>query len=167
MEDLPLLADGLMKVALLVGIMVLVATAPSARSASPNGWREANPDERRHHFCDDSDFDCRRLDDDDDDLGTSWMRTSVGPAVNVDGTPMSGDLDINGNPFGITNGSSSDDSHTCGRDWGSFEHPGIEWQSDAASDLTSTNDWSSSTNTVRIEHISHFQGGFSRMSVHL
>ncbi len=24
------------------------------------------------------------------------------PAVNIDGTPMSGDFDINGNPFGVT-----------------------------------------------------------------
>ena len=144
MEDLPLLVDGLMKVALLVGIMVLVATAPSAKSASPNGWPEPNPEVRRCQCCNDSDFNRGPLDD-DDDLETSSMRGSVGPAVNVDGTPMSGDLDINGNPFGITSGSSSDDSHMCGRDWESFEHTGIEWQSDAASDLTSTNDWCSST----------------------
>lgn len=145
MDDVLLLVDGLMKVALLVGIMVLVATAPSAKSASPNGWPEPNPEVRRRQCCDDIDFNRGPLDDDDDDLETSWMRGSVGPAVNVDGTPMSGDLDINGNPFGITSGSSSDDSHTCGRDLESFEHPSIEWQSDAASDLTSTNDWCSST----------------------
>ena len=47
-----------MKVALLVGIMVLVATAPSAKSASPNGWPEPNPEVRRRQCGDDSDFNC-------------------------------------------------------------------------------------------------------------
>lgn len=36
--------------------------------------------------------------DDDDD----WLH---GDGVNIDGTPMHGDLDIYGNPFGITNDS--------------------------------------------------------------
>lgn len=39
-----------------------------------------------------------RRPDQDDDSGL-WIE----PLANVDGTPMLGDLDANGNPFGVTN----------------------------------------------------------------
>lgn len=39
----------------------------------------------------------RRRDDDDAD---SDFRSD--PSFNIDGTPMLGDLDVNGNPFGVT-----------------------------------------------------------------
>lgn len=44
----------------------------------------------------DHDWQRRRHDDDEDDAFFS------DPGFNIDGTPMLGDLDANGNPFGIT-----------------------------------------------------------------
>ncbi|WP_312587228.1 hypothetical protein [Comamonas terrigena] len=40
------------------------------------------------------------------------------PVVNIDGTPMVGDIDINGNPFGVTN----DDSFCSGNFGGGFNN---------------------------------------------
>lgn len=46
----------------------------------------------------DHDWQRRRYDDYDDDDGDFFSD----PGFNIDGTPMVGDLDANGNPFGIT-----------------------------------------------------------------
>jgi hypothetical protein len=45
------------------------------------------------------------LDDDDDDF--------LNPTVNIDGSPMCGGVDVNGNPYGVTSSSylSNDDSY--------------------------------------------------------
>lgn len=63
---------------------------------------------------------------------SSWHDS--GPSVNIDGTPMMGSIDINGNPYGVTESSWSNDSWShhdsfssfgscsgsssiCGNDW--------------------------------------------------
>jgi hypothetical protein len=110
MDDFLLLIHGLMKVALVIGVLVLVATAPSPAiafglqeepSASADsssaarieaaGWEA---DERR------SSSRCIPYVDDDD-----WMESSsYDHGMNLDGTPMNGDLDLNGNSFGDCGG---------------------------------------------------------------
>lgn len=97
MGDLLLLLDGLMKVALAVSAMVWVATLPSP--ATPASQR----------------------DDDSGPWGTGTGSVTSGSfeeepdqfeySTNIDGTPMCGDVDTNGNVFGITE--SHSDSWTC------------------------------------------------------
>lgn len=44
-----------------------------------------------------------------DDSTDSWTHDS-GPSVNIDGTPMMGNVDIHGNPYGVTSYNFDDDS---------------------------------------------------------
>lgn len=90
MGDLFSLIDSLLNIALVVGVMLLVATEPAgavtavlqalaASSDDVTGWSPAfsnNDDSSDHDFSE--------------------------HAVNIDGTPMCGDIDIHGNVFGIT-----------------------------------------------------------------
>lgn len=102
--DFLLFLHGAMKIALVVGLIVLVATAQSpavaaAQDRHPYGAVH-NPDSVGVEH-DDSDDDQwpghRRTRDDEDDWPGS---DDVSPAMNLDGTPMAGELDINGNFFG-------------------------------------------------------------------
>lgn len=108
--DLLIFVHGAMKIALVVGLIVLVATAPSPAGAAAQDRHPygavSSPDsvvvER-----DDSDEDQwpghRRTREDEDD----WLGSDDGsPAMNLDGTPMAGELDINGNFFGDCGSSS-------------------------------------------------------------
>ncbi len=44
-------------------------------------------------------------------FGSSNSVSNDEPSVNIDGSPMCGGVDINGNPYGVT---STDDSINCG-----------------------------------------------------
>ncbi len=97
MDDVLLFIHGLMKIALVAGVMVLVATAPSRASATAQerepGWVQAA-------MCDQDDEPSRsrRMLDVDDDR---WLEgDDASPSMNLDGTPMAGDLDICGNFYG-------------------------------------------------------------------
>lgn len=97
MDDALLFIHGLMKLALVVGIMVLVATAPSRASATDQerrtGWVQAAVCDQ-----DDEPSRSRRMLDVDDDR---WLEADdASPSMNLDGTPMAGDLDTNGNFYG-------------------------------------------------------------------
>ena len=104
MDDLLVLVHGLMKLALVVGVMVLVAAAPAATAAA-----ERRPGPSLTHgiavaatagaaaYDDDAlGRERSRLDDGDD-----WMDSDdSSPSMNLDGTPMNGDLDLNGHFYG-------------------------------------------------------------------
>lgn len=98
MDDVLLCIYSLMKIALVAGVMVLVATAPSRASATgqerQTGWVQAA-------VCDQEDDEpsrSRRMLDVDDDR---WLEADdASPSMNLDGTPMCGDLDTNGNFYG-------------------------------------------------------------------
>ena len=97
MIDLLPVIDSLMKLALVIGAMVWIATAPSGTSATAvqaGAWSANETDEWSPAFSD------------DDSSDHDFEHT-----VNIDGTPMLGDTDIYGNAFGVT-----DDWHTnsCG-----------------------------------------------------
>lgn len=104
MDDLLVLVHGLMKLALVVGVMVLVATAPPGTAAaerrsgltSPHGVAVAAMAGAAAY--DDEAFGRGRLRLDD---GGSWMDSDdSSPSMNLDGTPMNGDLDLNGHFYG-------------------------------------------------------------------
>ena len=104
MDDLLVLVHGLMKLALVVGVMVLVATAPAATAAAKGRSGLSS-----HHGVavaatagaaayDDEALGRRRSRLDD---GCNWMDSDdSSPSMNLDGTPMNGDLDLNGHFYG-------------------------------------------------------------------
>ena len=93
MDDVLLLLDGLMKIALVASVMILVATAPSRAGAASHGRQaDAAPDQD-----DEPTWSRRMLHAHDDD---HWLEFDDQPSVNLDGTPMCGDLDLNGNVYG-------------------------------------------------------------------
>ena len=135
MDDLLLLIDGLMKVALVVGIMVLVATAPSrAVTAAGQGLSGSlftglvgassaahrNGGSMTDSFADDDDLvdrsalehpvfsDTETVDHEPDHWRYDSNHVSMMEfdlfehSTNIDGTPMAGCCDINGNAYGIT-----------------------------------------------------------------
>jgi hypothetical protein len=104
MDDLLVLVHGLMKLALVVGVMVLVATAPSAATTSGKGSGNSLVQSTSAHVSaqvvDDHDEPYGRTRSRLDDSGT-WMDSDdSSPSMNLDGTPMNGDLDLNGHVFG-------------------------------------------------------------------
>lgn len=140
MGDLLFLLYSLMKVGLVVGVMVLVATAPLAATASSTArgqgaswFTDAVGTPSRHHIDDRSlgyvfaeddtvaaqqglhQFDligaAPRDDEPDHWRNGSEYESPASPgmepdlfehSINVDGTPMCGAIDINGNVYGIT-----------------------------------------------------------------
>lgn len=54
-----------------------------------------------------------------DSITNSEAMIDTSPAVNIDGTPMCGDMDIHGNPFGVT--SSDDDTFSCDSSMSMFD----------------------------------------------
>ena len=97
MEDALLFIHGLMKLALVLGVIVLVATAP-ALADTPG--REVASGRAQTSVCDQDDRPSwgRRMLLADDDLWSDAEDTTS--SFNVDGTPMAGDIDLNGNLYG-------------------------------------------------------------------
>ena len=141
MDELLLFFDGLMKLALVAAIMVLVATAPSAKPAPLAQRLRSGHDESRRQSLDD-DFGRRQS---DDDLDACWRDSGFEPTVNIDGTPMCGDVDVRGNAFGVTDWSSDHGMHSCNNDWMGSDHYTTEWSSDDVGHSVSNDDWHSST----------------------
>ena len=150
MDDLLLLIYGLTKAALVFGVMVLVATAPSGASATAvshgqEGSLFAGLIGASTVHCNDSgSMSCASEDDDTCGGYAALDQTSFAGAsahhhevnhwrhdsdheshrsslmeadhfehsTNIDGTPMCGDFDINGNVYGVTE--SHFDSWDCG-----------------------------------------------------
>lgn len=142
MDELLLLLHGLLKVALCVGILVLVATAPSlaagrvqpdqtpADPLTPHTWTALHisddlalpwatgfqSDHAGHPSSLGMDHDAvletdlYEFDDScrgaagrlfgNDDSGIDWADDQ--PLINLDGTPMNGDMDLHGNTFGVS-----------------------------------------------------------------
>ncbi len=86
-----------MKVMLVAGLIMLVATSPS-RAFTPSHAVQAGLEAVAGHDQDDEPSWGRRM------LHTSiedhWPASDDQPSMNLDGTPMAGDLDLNGNFFG-------------------------------------------------------------------
>ena len=97
MDDVLLLLHGLMKIALVASVMVLVATAP-ARAGATNHGRQAGATPATEPDQDDEPTRSRKmlLAHDDD----HWLESDDQPSVNLDGTPMCGDVDLHGNVYG-------------------------------------------------------------------
>jgi hypothetical protein len=121
MDDLFLLIHSLMKLGLVVSILVLIATAPSTAAATAYLSRASSPDNvttPSPAFDDDDDdrLDGASHENFDFESTSSMTIETIHPMVNIDGTPMVGDsdIDINGNPFGVTNDWHSADSWNCG-----------------------------------------------------
>lgn len=136
MVDLLLLIHGLMKVALVVGVMLLVATAPtsaavadrtvdhppSAQSISSSLAGGMSDDTGAVHlpaFDQAWHLEAGRAEPDQDHWRNESARVSATDddhfprhTMNVDGTPMFGNIDINGNSWGITE--SHFDDWRCG-----------------------------------------------------
>jgi hypothetical protein len=118
MDDLLLVFHGLMKLMLVVGVMVLVATAP--QSAVASGVHAAGMSAQAQaggtrRLSDHTTFDADDPLDGATDSGweerrvskdSIWSTTSdrdpFEQDFNIDGTPMCGAVDINGNAWGIT-----------------------------------------------------------------
>lgn len=113
MDDVLLFTHGLMKLALVLSVMVLVATAPSQASTRGHALQTSLV---LVAACDDDDDDkpswSRRMRHEDDDR---WLDFDDAPSINLDGTPMVGDLDLNGHAYGDS-GSAFDswDGGACG-----------------------------------------------------
>lgn len=103
MGDLLLLMHGLMKLALVIGLIVLVATAPSVEAATgdqSSGLRSergvANGATQTEMDHDAPSRARTRLDG-----WTNWVDSEdSSPFFNLDGTPMNGDFDIHGHAYG-------------------------------------------------------------------
>lgn len=96
MTDVLLFLDGLMKIALVVGVMILVATAPSQAHATSHGQNAAAAHATQHDQDDEPSWGRRMLHD-----GDHWLDADdASPCMNLDGTPMAGDLDTSGNFYG-------------------------------------------------------------------
>jgi hypothetical protein len=97
MNDILLLLHGLMKVLLVAGVMVLVVTAPSRADAPVRGQLAVATQATDNDQNDDASWGRRMLHTDDD----RWLEADdASPSMNLDGTPMAGDLDTNGNFYG-------------------------------------------------------------------
>ena len=46
-------------------------------------------------------------------FGSAESSVSTEPSVNIDGSPMCGNIDINGNPYGVTSTDDSIDHNSC------------------------------------------------------
>lgn len=76
---------------------------------------------------------------DDTDFGASHVSGDDGPSFNIDGTPMLGSFDMNGNPFGVTSSpgihdmfsSDSFGSDSFGSSWSSGDSFGSSSSSDS------------------------------------
>jgi hypothetical protein len=97
MHDTLLLLHGVMKVMLVIGVMVLVATAPSRASASSHQIQTGPAHSVALHEDDSPTWGRRMLHATDDDR---WLEPDDQPFTNLDGTPMAGDIDLDGNFFG-------------------------------------------------------------------
>lgn len=93
MVDLLPFIDSLMKLALIVSVMVWIATPPSGTASTADQASAWSGDEIARWS---------PAFGDDDSSDHDFEHT-----VNIDGTPMVGDTDIYGNAFGVT-----DDWHT-------------------------------------------------------
>ena len=116
---------------------VLFALAPAANDSDSEGYQWGGSNGGDHAGSARSAF---LSDDNDFNYGSSASSSSwsswhdSGPSVNIDGTPMMGSIDINGNPYGVTESSWSNDSWShhdsfssfgscsgsssiCGNDW--------------------------------------------------
>ena len=99
MSDALLLIHGLMKIALFIGVMVLVATAPSLADAAGHGPQTAMQFAELG-LDDEPSWPRRMLNDHGND---QWMEPDLfEPMVNIDSTMMLGDFDVNGNMYGVT-----------------------------------------------------------------
>ncbi len=118
--------------------VLLYALAPDANNADSEGYLWGGPDDgwqagsaRSIFLSDDNDFS-------DSSSSSSWSSSDswhdTGPSVNIDGSPMVGSVDINGNPYGATDSSWSNDS---------WSHHDLFSSSDSYSDSCSTggHDW--------------------------
>ncbi|MCO4095350.1 MAG: hypothetical protein HEQ37_19200 [Acidovorax sp.] len=102
MDDALLFIHGLMKLALVIGIMVLVATAPSHAYATGHGQQAVAAHANEYDQDEEPSWGRRMLHDDD-----RWLDADdASPCMNIDGTPMAGDLDIHGNFYGDCSASS-------------------------------------------------------------
>ncbi len=101
MNDVLLFLDGIMKIALVVAVMILVATAPSRTDATAHGLLAVAAQAADHAQDDEPGWSRRMLHAQDDD---DWLESDDQPSANLDGTPMLGDLDMNGNVFGDCGG---------------------------------------------------------------
>lgn len=112
MDDFLLAIHGLMKLMLVVGVMVLVATAPQSAGASgvhaagvpaqaqAVGTRRLSDHTTLDAATDSAWEECRVSKD--SICSTTSDRDPFEQDFNIDGTPMCGAVDINGNAWGIT-----------------------------------------------------------------
>lgn len=97
MSDALLFLDGILKLALVVGVMVLVATAPSLSHPAGHGQQAVAAQATEHDQDDKRSWGHRMLLADDD----RWPEPDdTSPSMNLDGTPMCGDIDLDGNFYG-------------------------------------------------------------------
>ena len=97
MDDALLFIHGVMKLALVLGVMVLVATAPSQAHEAVHGQQAVAAQATEHDQDDEPSWGRRMLHAHDD----RWLEADdASPSMNLDGTPMAGDLDICGNFYG-------------------------------------------------------------------
>jgi hypothetical protein len=114
MGDALLFIHGIMKLTLLLGVMVLVATAPSQASTRGHGLQTGLAPAATCDHDDEPRWGHRMLHAEDD----HWLEFDDTPSMNLDGTPMAGDLDLNGNVYGDCGGAFDGwDSSTSGM-WG-------------------------------------------------
>ena len=97
MDDALLFIHGIMKLTLVLGVMVLVATAPSQASTRGHGLQTGLVPAATCDHDDEPSWGRWMLLADDDLWSDSEDTTS---SFNVDGTPMAGDIDLNGNLYG-------------------------------------------------------------------
>lgn len=107
----PAVLDGLMKTAgFAAGFGALLGAANSAGVArGPSTMKDIDGMSYSGHGGMGSMHSGSGMSDDGDHFGT-MSHDMFKPAVNIDGTPMVGDVDINGNVFGVTNDHNSFDS---------------------------------------------------------
>lgn len=126
------------------GMWVLFGSrSPATPNAAQRGGDNDNP--LRHS----SSHSTRSVDSDWFDDWTGSPVVNWEPMVNVDGTPMMGDFDIRGNPYGVTAGGFGDDSmfgdDSCSSmfddDWSTDSSD--DWSSDSLDDWSSgsSDDW--------------------------
>lgn len=101
MNDALLFIHGIMKLTLVLGVMVLVATAPSQASTREQGLQTGLVPAATSDHDDEPSWGRRMLRAGDDDR---WLESDDTPSMNLDGTPMAGDLDLNGNVYGDCGG---------------------------------------------------------------
>lgn len=122
MNDLLFTIHGLMKVGLVISVLVLVSTWPGRASAAAAviqqcgllfaGLAAVATGAMRLPITDEPDTDSQSAEPSDLDSEVSK------PLFNIDGTPMFGDIDANGNPYGLV-GSPFDHWHND--TWSQFD----------------------------------------------